>query len=434
MPITVPAGLDIDTTTLLEERLEKTGIKREAIARELPRLAALQERLRHWQQGNPPSFYHLPFRNDNRAIAEQAAHITKHFARTVVLGTGGSSLGGEALVRALGGTRHPVTFYDNIDPTTLAELEQIDWSSTALLVVSKSGDTAETLIQFLALLPLLEKQLGKALRDHVRVITENDQGALAGIAKELGLDIIAHPPVGGRFSALSVVGLLPAAIAGVDIDGLLGGARAMAEHGLQSAPQDNPAFFHGIVQYLHAEQGRKLCVFMPYADRLRSLGLWYRQLWAESLGKRGPDGKPRGLTPVFAMGATDQHSQLQLYLDGPDDKQFTLLADPRLAALGTRVPQRFTQYPAAAPLVGHTAGELLLAEFRATRETLTRHARPNRTILFDTGSARAVGALMLMLELETVVVAELLGVDAFDQPAVEEGKVLARRYLQDRPA
>jgi glucose-6-phosphate isomerase len=170
-------------------------------------------------------------------------------------------------------------------------------------------------------------------------------------------------------------------------------------------------------------------VYMPYADRLRPLGMWYRQLWAESLGKHDANGQPQGLTPALAMGVTDQHSQLQLYLDGPDDKQFTLLADPALRAMGARIPERFAQYPAVQPLVGHTVGELLLAEFRATRETLTRHGRPNRVICLNTRDPAALGALMMQLEVETVAVAELLGVDPFDQPAVEEGKRLAREYL-----
>jgi glucose-6-phosphate isomerase len=349
-----------------------------------------------------------------------------------VFGIGGSSLGGEMLVHSLGNPTHPVRFFDNIDPSTLAELDGTDWHSTALLVISKSGNTAETLAQFLSLLPRLEAELGPQLREHVQVITENRAGDLARIATELGLEIVAHPPVGGRYSVLSVVGLLPAAIAGVNVAALLAGARAMAEVCGQDDMLENPAFFNGAAQYLHAEHGRRICVFMPYADRLRPFGLWYRQLWAESLGKHDRNGCARGLTPALAMGVTDQHSQLQLYLDGPDDKQFTLLADPQLGRQGARVPERFTGLPATAPLAGHTTGELLLAEYRATRETLTRRGRPNRTIQLDTRDPAALGALILLLELETVVVAQLLGIDPFDQPAVEEGKVLAREYLKRR--
>jgi glucose-6-phosphate isomerase len=424
--MTIATGPVLDVSTLLDGQ----HCTRPAIRALSPQLDGLRRQLQDWRRGQPFSFYHLPFVDETRAIRERATRITQRFARTIVFGIGGSSLGGEMLVRSLGNATHPVRFFDNIDPSTLAELEQTDWRSSALLVISKSGNTAETLAQFLSLLPRLEAELGAQLREHVQVITENRDGDLARIATELGLEIIVHPPVGGRYSVLSVVGLLPAAIAGVDVTALLTGARAMAEECGQDDMLENPAFFNGAAQYLHAEHGRSICVFMPYADRLHPFGLWYRQLWAESLGKRDHSGRARGLTPALAMGVTDQHSQLQLYLDGPDDKQFTLLADPKLGSQGARVPERFTGLPATAPLAGHTTGELLLAEFRATRETLTRRGRPNRTIQLDTRDPAAIGALILLLEVETVVVAQLLGIDPFDQPAVEEGKVLAREYLK----
>ncbi len=422
----IPSGLVLDVSTLLDQQRCTCP----AILAMSPQLDGLRGQLRDWRRSEPFSFYQLPFVDETRAIRARAARITQRFARTVVFGIGGSSLGGEMLVRSLGTATHPVRFFDNIDPSTLAELERVDWRSSALLVISKSGNTAETLAQFLSLLPRLEAELGAQLPEHVQVITENRAGDLARIATDLGIEIVVHPPVGGRYSVLSVVGLLPAAIAGVDVAALLAGARAMAEECGRDDMLENPAFFNGAAQCLHAQQGRSICVFMPYADRLRPLGLWYRQLWAESLGKRDSSGRAHGLTPALAMGVTDQHSQLQLYLDGPDDKQYTLLANPKFGAEGLRVPPRYAGLPATAPLAGHTTGELLLAEFRATRETLTRHKRPNRTILLDTRDPSAIGALILLLELETVVVARLLGIDPFDQPAVEESKALARDYLK----
>lgn len=424
------SGIALDVSTLLDREGDAQSASRSAILALSPQLDVLRGQLRGWRRGEPFSFYYLPFVDDLRAIRERAGRIAQRFERTIVFGIGGSTLGGETLVRTLGDTTHPVQFFDNIDPSTLAELDSVDWRRTALLVISKSGNTAETLAQFLGLLPRLESDLGAHLPEHVQVITENRDGALARIATELGIEVIPHPPVGGRYAVLSVVGMLPAAIAGVDIAALLAGARAMAEECGRDDMAENPAFFNGAAQYLHAQHGRHICVFMPYVDRLRPLGLWYRQLWAESLGKRDHRGNTHGLTPALAMGVTDQHSQLQLYLDGPDDKQYTLLADPKLGPLGMRVPTRHTGLPATAPLAGHTTGELLLAEFRATRESLTRHQRPNRTILLDTRDPAAVGALILLLELETVVVARLLEVDPFDQPAVEESKLLARQYLK----
>lgn len=419
-------GLELDSATLLGPVL---GVKEEDVCALTPRLAGLAGKLRAARTGQAASFLHLPYREDTSAIAAHAARIATRYQRTVVFGIGGSSLGGETLVHCLGNSRHPIRFFDNIDPSTLDDLNDYDWTTTALIVISKSGQTAETLAQFLSLLPRLEAQLGKDLPEHVTVISENSAGALWQLAADLGLQIIPHPPVGGRFAALSVVGLLPAAIAGVDISAVLAGARSIVERCVTDDIASNPAFSEAAAQYLHARRGRSICVFIPYVDRLRPLGLWYRQLLGESLGKIDASGRAQGLTPVMALGVTDQHSQVQLYLDGPDDKQYTFVVDPRLQYQGLRVPERFKHLPAVQPLVGHTTGELLQAEYRATRESLTRHHRPNRSFTLDTQDPRAVGAFMQMLEIEIVALAELLQVDAFDQPAVEEGKRLAREYL-----
>ena len=419
-------GMELDSATLLGTA---TGVKEDDVRALAHRLAGLATKLRAGHDGQFPSFVHLPYRDDTGSIAARGAEIAGRYARTVVFGIGGSSLGGETLVHCLGNARHPIRFFDNIDPSTLAELDAYDWTTTALIVISKSGETAETLAQFLSILPRLEMQVGKRLREHVTIISENPAGALWQLATALDLEVIPHPPVGGRFSALSVVGLLPAAIAGVDVGAVLAGARSMVERCVNEDIDSNPAFFQAAAQYLHAQRGRHICVFMPYVDRLRPLGLWYRQLLGESLGKLDRAGNTQGLTPAVALGATDQHSQLQLYLDGPDDKQYTFLVDPSLQYEGLRVPERFKPLPAVQPLVGHTTGELLLAEYRATRETLTRHHRPNRSFALDTHDPAAIGALMQLLEIEIVAMAELLQVDAFDQPAVEEGKRLAREYL-----
>jgi len=422
--------VDFDSTAMFTETSTGVSVTRESVLELSTALDPLRDRIRQWRSGKPYSFYHLPFRDDIAHIQKTGTDIGHRFAKTVVLGIGGSSLGGETLVRCLGRKFRPVRFFENIDPGTLEELQSVDWESTFLLVISKSGQTAETLAQFLGVLPVLEENLGPDFRDHVLIITENRDGALAKIGEALNVDVMDHPPVGGRFSALSVVGLLPAAIAGVDIARLLEGAKLMAERCAEPDMERNPAFFQGTIQFLHAQAGRRINVFMPYADRLRPLGMWFRQLLAESIGKRDRGGASVGLTPALAMGVTDQHSQLQLYLEGPDDKQFTLLADPNLEKMGARIPDRFAHLPAVEPLAGHTVGELLMAEFRATRETLTRHGRPNRVVRVDTRDPAFLGALMFQIEVEVVVIAELLGVDPFDQPAVEEGKKLAREYLK----
>ena len=392
------------------------------------RLDALRERIRRWRDGTEPSFLALPFA-DPGPIASRGQDLARKFRHTIVLGIGGSSLGGEMLIRVLGSkASHTVSFYDNLDPTTLFDSKTVNWTETALLVISKSGNTVETLGQFLAALPELEVRLGAKIKQHVFAITENRDGALAKLAAQLGIEVLPHPPVGGRYSVLSVVGLLPAAIAGIDMVQLLNGGRAMAKRVSESDMSSNPAFMQGAAQYLHAERGRTLSAQLVYADRLAPVTRWFAQLWAESLGKRDAAGRSLGLTPLAARGVTDQHSQLQLYLDGPDDKQFTFLVDPTLKQQGPRVSERARSIDAVKPLAGHTLGEMFYAEFEATRATLTRRGRPNRSFSL-TPNAYALGELIVLLEMETVVVAELLGVDPFDQPAVEEGKRLAWQYL-----
>lgn len=391
------------------------------------KLDELRNRIAGWRAGRQFSFLSLPSLNVT-TIADRGRAIADRFPRTIVFGIGGSSLGGEMLVRVLGRNQHRVDFYDNIDPLALAELDEVDWRSTQLLVISKSGETPETLAQFLAILPRMQVQLGAELRDHCLIIT-GERGALAELGRRLSLEILPHPDVGGRYSVLSVVGLLPAAIAGVDIAEVMEGARAMAERVSATDIEKNPAFLGGASQYLHARQGRLMSVMMHYGDRLSPMVQWFRQLWAESLGKHNGHGAAVGLTPVSARGVTDQHSQLQLYLDGPDDKQYTLLTYRDAAAYGQPIPQEHSDLTAIAPLAGHRLGELFEAELAATRETLVRHGRPVRTFRFAPGDARAMGEFIMLLEMETVVVAELLGVNPFDQPAVEEGKVLAREFL-----
>ena len=424
--------IEIDASGFFEETIGQAGIVRREMLALAPHFDDLLRKLRAWRAGEAPSFLALPFAPDTAGIRARARELARRFQRTLVFGIGGSSLGGEMLVHALAPqpAPHAVRFFDNVDPTTLAPLAAHDWDDTLLLVVSKSGDTAETLSQFLSCLPALEHRFGsEALREHVLVVTENPRGALHQIADRLGLEILPHPPVGGRFSVLSVVGLLPAALAGVDIEALLAGARHMTERCAQPDIDRNPALWNAGAQYLQLARGRRQSVQMAYSDRLYPVTFWWRQLWGESLGKRDAAGRACGLTPVEARGVTDQHSQLQLYLDGPDDKQFTFLVNPDLRNFGERVPARFADLAAVAPLVGHATGELFLAEFEATRATLARHGRPHRTLALPHADAHALGELIVLLETETVAMAELLGVDPFDQPAVEEGKVLAREYL-----
>jgi len=426
--------LSIDTRNLFRDEIGNGGISDQDITALSPRLDKLRIQIKNWVHNKETSFLNLPTTTNIVDIKKKGQWIASNFKETIVFGIGGSSLGGEMLVRTLGDDQplNSVRFYDNVDPSTLVELDSVDWRETMLLVISKSGNTAETLSQFLTVLPVMEHQLGgERVPEHVLVVTENKDGALYLLADELKIEVIEHPAIGGRYSVLSVVGLLPAYVGGVDIDGVMEGARSMVEQCTQNDILKNPAFHSGAAQYLHSEKGRTISVVMPYADNLRFVVNWFRQLWAESLGKVDASGRNRGLTPTEAHGVTDQHSQLQLLLEGPDDKLVTFLSDPSFRFQGRRVPMRFQNIPAIKPLAGHTIGELFVSELKATRTTLSRRGRPNRTLALTERDAYALGELIILLEMETVVVAELMGINPFDQPAVEESKVLTRQYLGD---
>ncbi|MEQ9126143.1 MAG: glucose-6-phosphate isomerase [Alphaproteobacteria bacterium] len=378
----------------------------------------------------------LPDRTDDLAGIDAAAESIMAKADTVVvLGTGGSSLGGQTLVRLADHGFGPrpgrpkLHFFDNVDPATFeAFFERADPARTHVVSVSKSGGTAETLLQTLTCQAWLEAALGAAAAAAAfTVLTEPKPSALSRFAEAHGMATLAHDPgVGGRYSALSNVGLLPAALAGLDVRAIRAGAAAALDASLKVPASESPAALGAALNIgLATEKGFGVTVLMPYVDALAPLAFWFRQLWAESLGK---DGK--GTLPANSLGTVDQHSQLQLYLGGPNDKLYTLI-------LSDVAGQGRASKPAAdaelAYLTGRPLGDLLDAEQRATAETLIRNGRPTRIMTVARADEASMGALMAHFELETILAARLLGVDPFDQPAVEEGKVLARAYLDRAP-
>jgi glucose-6-phosphate isomerase len=365
-------------------------------------------------------------------LEDLAERMTESFDDVVVLGTGGSSLGGRTLC-ALGlspAEASPrVHFLDNVDGDTFDRLfRSVDPKRTGFIVISKSGSTAETLTQLFHCLDVFRGAVGPdGIAKSFVAVTEPTDNSLRKLAKKWGMTTLDHDPnIGGRYSALSVVGLLPAMIAGLDVHAVRDGARSVLATVLNGGtPETVPAAIGAAVNIGLARQGIGTTVLMPYVDRLADFGLWFRQLWAESLGKNG-----KGTTPIRAMGTVDQHSQLQLYLDGPHDKMFTVIFS-KCAGTGGLVPRDLADDPKLAYLAGRRMGDLLDAEQRATAETLINRGCPTRILSVDTVDERSIGALMMHYFLETILAAHLLGVDPFDQPAVEEGKVLARRYLDE---
>jgi glucose-6-phosphate isomerase len=374
----------------------------------------------------------VPDRRDDIEAARVAADAwCANTSDVAVLGIGGSSLGGQALAELIpfGAVRKPrVIFFDNADPFTFkAALESFDLRTARFIAISKSGGTAETLSQTLAAAGAIEAAGGgKYLAHHFLAVTEPKPSALKSFAESIGCRVLDHPMgVGGRYAVLTMVGILPAMLLGLDVDALRDGAASVVSNMLSArSSRDVPACAGAALHHALARSGKlRNTVLWSYSDRLKTFGPWWRQLWAESLGKNG-----QGTTPVAALGPVDQHSQLQLFLDGPDDVLYTVVSTDT-AGQGPEIPATRANALGLGYLSGRHLGDLVAAEARATAETLARRGRPVRQIHVPGVDERALGALFMHFMLETIVMGRLMGVDPFDQPAVEEGKVLARQYL-----
>ncbi len=365
-------------------------------------------------------------------LEKLAGAFRQHCDTVAVLGIGGSSLGGQALCALSEDNAAPeVRFFGNIDPATLDTVfTGIAPERLGLVIISKSGGTAETLAQALTIVPKLANEVGEGLRERVVVITEPGDTPLRRLAARWNFAVRDHDPgIEGRYAVFSQVGLLPALIAGVDATAVRAGAAETLSQALDAAgAADVPAAVGAALSVaLNRERGICISVLMPYSDRLVKFVQWYRQLWAESLGKGGV-----GTTPVEALGAVDQHSQLQLYLDGPADKMFTLVT-PDHAGTGAVIDPGLAGELGLDYLAGRTVGDLMAAEQRATIDALVAGGCPTRVLAVDRVDAATVGALMMHYMLESVIAARLFGVDPFDQPAVENSKIRAREYLQAAP-
>jgi glucose-6-phosphate isomerase len=400
--------------------------------------ADAQERRRSGELG----FYALPDDTETvGAIRQFAEGVGQTFSTIVVLGIGGSALGTIALRTAL---LHPfwnelgdeereffprLYVLDNVDPATIAPfLDRLEIRRTLFLVVSKSGGTAETMSQYLIIRQRLQAELDDGYVRHLLFITDPKKGVLREIATAEGIATLPIPPsVGGRFSVLSAVGLLPAAMVGIDIAELLAGAAEMRDRCDTDDLHRNPAALFGTLQYLaDTEKHANVHVMMPYSDPLKDVADWFRQLWAESLGKakkRSGEDAFVGPTPVKALGTTDQHSQVQEYVEGPFDKTITFVA-VRESPVDLNIPQLHAELGELGYLGGHTLNELLNTERLATEAALAKRGRMNMTIELPRVDARSLGGLFMLLEIATVYAGHLYGIDPMDQPGVELGKQL----------
>lgn len=404
------------------------------------------------KRGDLP-FWDLPFDSENiKSVESFAAGARREFDSFVHLGIGGSALGPAALHAAINHPQYNLLpqarrggcrFFcpDNVDPDYIGSvLDVIDPRTTLFNVVSKSGGTAETTAQFLLVLKILRVQLGESWRKNLVLTTDPEKGSLREFARQHGIRTFPiHPGVGGRFTVLSPVGLLPAAMTGIDIQALCDGAGAVSESCFDPELHRNPAAMFAALLYLaHSRRGMPIHVMFAYSNRLYPVADWFRQLWAESLGKKYDlDGKEvfQGPTPVKAVGATDQHSQVQLYVEGPADKVIIFLGTKNFGR-SLEIPDPGVEGAGSEYLYGKDFGYLLNSEKEGTAFALSEAGRFNMQIELDRVDERHVGALMYLLEAATLYAGAFYNVNPLDQPGVEAGKkatyaIMGRRGYEE---
>ncbi|MBL0404818.1 glucose-6-phosphate isomerase [Microvirga aerilata] len=425
----------------LESNIGGGGLPQAALDAALGLVGDAMKRLAEDDASGRLPLLHMPRTSDDLASTREAAAFLRDDATDVVfLGTGGSSLGGQTLAQlkdfAVPGagrfTESPrVHFLDNLDPVTFDRvLHKLPLSSTRFVSISKSGGTGETLMQTIAVLSALDKAGLKALpKDMFLGLSEprkeGGRNALRDLLEPEGVRFLDHHTgIGGRYSVLTDVGLLPAAVLGLDIAAIRqGAADAYEPFRSGAATKDAPAALGAALNVAMAREGKGITVAMAYADRLERFTRWWVQLWAESVGKDG-----HGTQPVAAIGPVDQHSQLQLYLAGPNDKLFTVMTTG-VEGQGPLMDEKLAKRAGEPGFAGKRIGDLVAAQGRATADTLAKNGRPTRQIHVEKLNERAVGELLMHFMLETILAGYALGVDPFDQPAVEEGKILAKQYL-----
>lgn len=436
--------MEIDVSRCMADAIGSGGVDKKQLAAALERTKPVLATLRDEHASGALPLLGLPWRrNDIPSIKAAAERLSRQARDIVIFGTGGSSLGAQALAPLAGwGSRGAPTpipsgesprlhFMDNLDPHALAGLlNRLDPVATRFLVITKSGNTPETVVQMMAALKTLKSAgLGDAIAEHMLVITQpspSGSNAARDLAERHGIEVLDHDSgLGGRYSVLSSVGLLPAQLMGLDIEAVRAGAADVLKPVIDGVAPDKIPSAVGAALHIAATSRRLVSasVLMAYGEALRVLPHWFVQLWAESLGKKG-----EGSLPFAASGPVDQHSALQLFLDGPDDKIYTIIA-PDTVGEGYRLPALQEGDKRLSYLAGHTVGDLVVSQQRATVETLSRHGRPVRVIAIRRVDERVMGALFMHFMLETIIVARLKGVDPFDQPAVEESKILAGEYL-----
>jgi glucose-6-phosphate isomerase len=431
-------NIQFDPRNLFREMVGGDGLGRDQLKSHAPDAVRALRGFKKLSEEGRYGFPHLPFQPQTaKDILNYAGAVRGSYDAVCVVGIGGSALGAWAIDCALRGP-HPVqpefskknprlVILDNVDPAFVgAALASMDPKRTLVTVIAKSGATAETVSTFLIVREWLRRKLGRRAKERIVAVTSAGKGDLAVLAEREQYRTFEIPAnVGGRFSVLSPVGLVPAALIGVDIRKILKGAARMTHLAWQENLKENIALYAALCHWLVWNTGRKpIQVAFPYSNQLWGTAFWFRQLWAESLGKaksRAGDTVNVGQTPVAALGTTDQHSQVQLYIEGPNDKVLTFWAVDKPREEG-RIPKTEMGLEAFDYLAGQSLAKLIDAERRSTEAALTEAGRPNCTFTLERVDEEHLGAFFQALEFETAFMGELLGINAFDQPGVEAGK------------
>ena len=414
--------IELNFSNMMTEVLGEKGISERQIEALRDRIDKAHQEVvqRRW---NEFAFLDL-VRQDTGEIRKAAEWVRNNAEDFLIFGIGGSALGPRSILEALGPfhnlTKKPRVFiYDNVDPRTLTGiLSLVDLNKCIVNIITKSGSTAETMASFMVIWDELSKAVGDKAGERIITTTDPERGNLRTIAGEKGFRTLPLPPgVVGRYSVLSPVGLLLAEVIGIDSREMLRGAADITARAAEPEIWKNPVYLFGTLLYLmNTEEKRNISVMVPYADGLKPLSEWFSQLWAESLGKLGS-----GMTPYPSLGTVDQHSQLQLWMEGPEDKVFVFL---RILDYGTdiRIPEVFGDREGIGYLGGHFLSELIKAEEESTELALAKNKRPNMTLHVPSIDAYHLGQLFQFFEIATAFAGFLYGVNPFNQPGVEEGK------------
>ncbi len=424
--------IKLNADLCLSENIQGNGIEGEDLERWVKEgVSALNSiNKNRWEKG----FTQLPYQNETIEFIKSLKVCKKEWKNVVVIGIGGSSIGTSAIFKALNPINYNLFPYnkrkgprlfvlDNPDPELCwSVLENIEKEKTIFLVISKSGETLESISYFYIIL-----NLTRGLRENILVVTTPGKGFLFEKAKSLNLQLLSFPEnVPGRYAVLSLVGLLPLYLININISAILRGARDIADLLHQKLEKNNPSILSSSILIGLFEKGKRIQVIMPYSSSLFDMGLWYCQLWAESLGKKKENFR-WGQTPYPALGSIDQHSQLQLWIDGPKDKVISFWEVEKFRKDFTIPELGFKEF---SYLEGKNLSLLLRTEKKATENSLAKNGVPSMTFLIPEINPPFMGQLIYLLELQTVIAGEILGVNPFDQPGVELGKKLTKTYME----